>query len=298
MLTGTVFDIQRFSLHDGPGVRTTVFLKGCPLKCMWCHNPEGLSKKPQLRYNSSACIGCLDCTALCSCHGDANGRHFFSREKCTVCGRCADACPAGAMELVGREMTVDQVMEKVLADKKYYGETGGITVSGGEPLFQSDFTEALLRRAKEENIHTAIETSGYCTEAVFSKIAPLCDLLLMDYKIRDEEAHLRYTGVSSEPIRKNYALAARLGVPVILRCPIIPGVNDNEHHLQGIARAAASISTVREIHIEPYHTLGLTKTAPLGMESKFSAEPLPVSEAQKLCEMLKNLTPVKVRISK
>ncbi len=297
MLKGTIFDIQRFSLHDGPGVRTTVFFKGCPLRCSWCHNPEGLSPRPQIRYDSEKCIGCMECASVCTCH-KAEEYHIFDRDECRNCGKCTTVCPAGALELVGHEMTVGEVMEKVLADRKYYTDGGGMTLSGGEPLLQSDFARSLLLEARKEGIGTALETCGFADNDVFSGVASLCDLLLFDIKLTDEAEHVKYTGASNEKILENLRTAGEAGVPVILRCPIIPGINDTERHLDGIARLANNMKSVYEIHIEPYHTMGLSKLDPLGMAEAFRVGPMTAAAAEETCRELKKRVNIPVKVSK
>lgn len=298
MAVGTVFDIQRFSLHDGPGVRTTVFLKGCPLRCRWCHNPEGLSPYPQISYDPSLCIGCMECAGVCPCHRSQDSFHVFDRTLCRSCGRCAAVCSSHALEQAGREMTVDQVMKTVLADKKYYKSGGGMTVSGGEPLFQPEFTEALLSAARAQGINTAVETCGYADRETFIRIASLANILLFDFKLDDEAYHIEYTGVSNRKIKENLRTAAEMDIPIILRCPIIPGVNDTQKHFESIAETSNSLKSVFEIHIEPYHTLGISKSELLGMKSSFSASPVTVANAEIICEKLRKLTHKKVRVSK
>lgn len=295
MKKGTVFDIQRFSLHDGPGVRTTVFLKGCPLRCLWCHNPEGLSPAVQIRYDSEKCIGCMDCTAICNSHKSADGRHYFDRTECASCKKCTGVCPTGALSAVGREMTADEVMEIVLKDKKYYKDGGGLTLSGGEPLLQSDFSLEILKIARENGINTAMETSGFSSPDVFSKVSAECDLVLFDIKLTDPGKHREYTGVSNEIILENLMSCTS---PVILRCPVIPGINDNAEHFDGIAKLAGKVKDLKEIHIEPYHTLGLEKLSPLGMESAFRASPMTVPAAEEICEILRKRVKVPVKVSK
>ena len=183
--TGIVFDIQRFSLHDGPGTRTVVFLKGCPLQCKWCHNPEGQKRAPEILYHSEKCIGCGACTGQCKAglHKTENGLHMFDRYGCAGCGKCAEECSSEALRLAGTEMTVGQVMNTVEKDRIFYGNTGGITLSGGEPMMQADFSLALLRKAKESGISTCMETCGYAPAEAYRKILPDTDIFLYDYKV-------------------------------------------------------------------------------------------------------------------
>jgi len=273
---GIVFNIQRFSLYDGPGVRTVVFLKGCPLRCVWCHNPEGLSAEPQLLYNPALCIGCGDCTAVCPAgsHRLENGSHIFDRTGCIGCGKCAEHCCTGALSLTGTQMTEQAVMEQVLRDRQVYLESGGgLTISGGEPFAQPDFTIRLLQLAKDAGIHTAVETSGFCAASVLEEATRYTDLFLYDYKATDAALHKTLCGVSNEKILSNLKRLETLGAKVILRCPIVPGQNDCPDHIRGIAAVAAAHSCIKEVHLEPYHRLGIGKAAQLGMEDVFDTAP-------------------------
>lgn len=272
---GMVFQIQRFSLYDGPGVRTVVFLKGCPLRCVWCHNPEGLCAKSQILYSPNKCIGCMDCVSVCpnGCHSAIEQGHLFDRTRCSGCGACAARCCTGALSAAGTEMTPETVMEQVLRDRSVYLESGGgLTLSGGEPFAQPEFSLDLLRLAKEAGIHTAVETSGFTTADVIRQAANDTDLFLYDYKLSDGALHKKYCGVSNEVIGENLKLLDTLGAQVILRCPIIPGINDEAAHIEAIT-AIAMLSCVKQIHLEPYHRLGIDKAARLGMEDIFDAAP-------------------------
>lgn len=271
-LKGNIFDIQRFSVHDGPGIRTTVFLKGCPLSCIWCHNPESQSKEISIAYYAKNCIGCGACAEACraGCHSiTADGTHVFVRDNCITCGACAEACASDAMVAFGKSVTVDEVMSEVRRDKMFYKNSGGgMTLSGGEPLMQGEFTLALLRAARAEGIGTAIETSGFGTKAAITEIAKYTDLFLFDVKESDTVAHKRLTGAPIEPILENLKLLGELRANIILRCPLIPGINVREGHLAAIARLAATTPGVKEINVMAYHTLGAGKYAALEMEDK------------------------------
>lgn len=268
-MKGTIFNIQKFSVNDGPGIRTTVFMKGCPLRCLWCHNPESNSAKQELFYDPRKCISCGACAAVCEkgCHiFDENG-HTYSRIECVRCGKCVSACMPGALEAVGNEKTVEEVMADVMKDEVFYENSGGgITLSGGEPMMQFDFTYELLKAAKEKGLHTCIETCGYAKEEQYRKIAELVDIFLFDYKETDPERHKEYTGADNRLILNNLKMLDDMGCNIILRCPIIPTLNDRDEHFSGIADMANSLKNILEINIEPYHPLGSGKSEMLGKE--------------------------------
>lgn len=263
MTKGLVFDIQRFSIHDGPGIRTTVFLKGCPLRCVWCHNPESLEREPEVSFVAAKCIGCGFCFRACGRGGHVmeDGRHALLRAKCVRCGGCVAQCPTQALEVIGKKMAVSEVLAEVLRDKPFYETSGGgMTLSGGEPLSQFGFSHALLLAAKGEGLHTCVETSGYGPMKRFLALLPVVDLFLWDYKETDPKKHKRVTGVSNSGILANLRAMDAAGASVILRCPIVPGHNDREEHFAGIARLANDLRNIREIHVEPYHPLGKAKS--------------------------------------
>lgn len=267
---GSVFHIQRFSLYDGPGVRTVVFLKGCPLRCLWCHNPEGLSPKQQILFEPTKCIGCSDCVDACGMgnHSIEMGVHLYDRAHCTHCGRCASLCYSGALTLCGEAMTPEAVIEQVLRDRSIYEvSNGGLTLSGGEPLFQPEFTLQLLQIAKGYDLHTAIETCGFADPSVISRAAQYTDLFLYDYKATGDVMHKKLCGVSNQTILSNLTLLDTLDAEVILRCPIVPGCNDTQTHIRGIGETATAHSCIREVHLEPYHRLGVKKAGQLGVNA-------------------------------
>lgn len=267
---GTVFNIQKFCTDDGPGIRTTVFLKGCPLRCAWCHNPEGLSREPILEYSQVDCAACRRCQKVCpnGVHSFPDGEHRIDRTRCVLCGKCAAECGFGALSLCGRAMTAAQVLENALADRAFYEPDGGITVSGGEPLLQPDFVLALGTLAKEAGIHFCVETSGAVAFSVLEKVLPVVDLFLFDIKETDCESHMRHTQVSNALPLANIQKLSRRGKAVLMRCPIIPGVNDRPSHFSALAGLYASLDSAVGIQIMPYHRMGQGKTTRYGVESR------------------------------
>lgn len=264
-IAGIVTNIQKFSIQDGPGIRTTVFLKGCPLRCLWCHNPEGLEPYPELAYRPNQCIACGRCAAVCPnrCHVLFEGLHGFDRTNCVNCGKCAEEC-VGALELMGKQMTVEEVLRKVMQDKAFYDNSGGgMTLSGGEPMAQFPFALALAKSAKEQGLHVCIETSGFANPAQYAAILPYIDIFLFDYKETDPARHREYTGQTNEKILDNLSRLSAAGAKIVLRCPIIPGLNARDEHFAGIAHTAEATPGVYEVNIEPYHPLGKSKAEAL-----------------------------------
>ncbi|MGL4344504.1 MAG: glycyl-radical enzyme activating protein [Cellulosilyticaceae bacterium] len=264
-----VLDIQKCSIHDGPGIRTTVFLKGCPLKCAWCHNPESQSFRKQLSYLEQKCIGCGQCTKVCEAevHHIEGDKHTVNFEQCKSCGECIRQCPQGALEQIGQSMTVEEVMASVREDIPFYRKSkGGITISGGEPLAHPEFVGQLLKACKCEGIHTCIETSGFGSVSVLEQIVVDVDLFLLDYKITGEQAHQYYTGVSFAPIRQTLDYLETMNKSVILRCPIIPNINDEKAHYEAIQEVKSRYSNIVEVEFMPYHNLGVVKAKQIGME--------------------------------
>ncbi len=266
---GTVFDIQRFSVHDGPGIRTTVFLKGCPLNCIWCHNPESKSSAPEILLHTNQCIGCGECTEACELglHSfDEASNHYIERKKCVLCRKCEAVC-TGAIEICGKEMSSAEVMDTVIRDEAFYKNSGGgMTLSGGEPLMQAEFARELLMLATERGLNTAIETSGATKWENILSILPYTDLFLWDYKETSPELHKKYTGASNTLILDNLHRLSDAGAKIILRCPIIPGYNDRDDHFSAIGRLAEELQGVIRVDIEPYHPLGKSKAEALGKD--------------------------------
>ncbi len=270
-LKGIVFNVMRYCVHDGPGIRTTVFLKGCPLRCSWCHNPEGQRSEIQYSFREDRCIRCGNCFDACPNEAvEKQGERYVPmREKCESCGTCIATCYAEAREQVGTEMTVDEVVDEILKDRSFYERSGGgVTFSGGEPLLHPDFLLALLRRCQALHIHTAVETSGFCTEETLRSVMPFVDQFLYDLKIMDTEAHRRFTGVGNERILSNLELLCRSGRQTIVRIPVIPGVNDHPANIQAIIGYLRDRTTVSAVHLLPYHNFGRDKAHRLGMDAE------------------------------
>lgn len=260
-ILGMVFGIQRFSIHDGPGIRTTVFLKGCNLSCKWCHNPEGLSKKVQIGLNREKCVLCGACSTVCpnGCHSLRENKHIFDRKSCSTCGKCVKVCFEKALEQIGKYMTVDEVMQVLLRDRKYYVPDGGITLSGGEAMLHREFALALLKRCKKEGIHCALETNGVHSFEEYIEFLPLVDLFLLDYKATDAQIHREYVGCDNRIVLENMHRLHDAGAKLLMRCPIIPGVNDNAVHFNAIARLTQELPYMLGAEILPYHNLGVAK---------------------------------------
>ncbi len=275
-VTGRIFDIQRFSIHDGPGIRTTVFFKGCPLRCDWCHNPESISHSLHLSYTAGRCIGCGYCYRACAQEVhvmDPEKGHVLRRERCVVCGRCTSECYAGALEMVGRDVTVAEVLDEVLRDGAFYKTSGGgMTLSGGEPMMQFPFAEALLRAARQEDLQCAMETCGYAARDKLARVRPLVDLFLFDVKETDDARHKEYTGVSNEGILRNLSMLHDAGASILLRLPIIPGLNDRDDHFESVARLVRSLPRLIGVEVMPYHRLGVGKGERMGLNTDRTLE--------------------------
>ena len=263
-----LFDLKRYALHDGPGIRTTLFLKGCPLRCVWCHNPESWASGKQRLYKTAKCIGCASCVEACpegALKLTPEGVRPTGRP-CRVCGACADACPALAMEICGREWATDELMAEVEKERGVMTDSGGgVTLSGGEPLLHPSYTLALLAELGRRGFHRAVDTTLYADPDTVRAVAPACDLFLVDLKVMDSAAHRRYTGVPNERILDNLRLVASLGVPYWIRIPLIAVVNASEANLAATAAFLRSLDRLPdEVDLLPYHDIGKGKHERLG----------------------------------
>lgn len=290
MNQGIIFNIQKYSIHDGPGIRTTVFLKGCPLECWWCHNPESQSIKQQLTFRPNKCIFCKDCEKVCP-----NGTISFTdklfnynESKCKLCGKCAEICPSEALEFIGKNSSIEDIIKEVEKDKIFYEESGGgVTFSGGDPLVQIDFLDNLLMVSKQKGLHTAVDTSGYSSWDNIERIKDKVDLFLYDIKHMDDEKHRLYTGVSNKLILDNLKKLALEGKEIWIRIPIIPGINDDDLNIQRTCEYITLLN-IKDVFILPYHNIAIDKYKRLDMEYKIPDIENPGDEAmEKIADRFK-----------
>jgi len=280
MTTGTVFNIQRYSIHDGSGIRTTVFLKGCPLNCWWCQNPESQLNGEEMVFWEDRCIGCGACSLNCpsSAIQMKNKKPVTDKNKCNLCGECSRTCPAQAREMIGKKLTTEEVIKDAEKDLVFYEESGGgVTFSGGEPLGQSEFLESLLICCQKERIHTAVDTSGYISWEILSKISSKVDLFLYDLKIMDSERHKKYTGVSNEIILENLKKLSSVHHNIFVRFPVIPGINDDYQNIKETGEFLSSLK-IAQVNLLPYHYIGIDKYRRLGRTYKLAATQPPSEE--------------------
>ncbi|MFC1847642.1 glycyl-radical enzyme activating protein [Chloroflexota bacterium] len=265
-VTGNVYNIQRFSIQDGPGIRTTVFLKGCPLRCVWCSNPESHKLLPEVAHRDSLCTGCRRCLEVCSeeaisvASSDGAFAVKIDREKCTNCGKCIGACIAGALKFYGQCMSVDEVFDEIKRDSLFYSNSGGgITIGGGEPLMQADFVTELFHRCRRIGIHTTLDTSGYASVSALEKVVAETDLVLYDLKLMSSKQHKQFTGKDNKVILRNAHLVIAKGVPMIIRIPLIPGINDSKENLGETASFVSELDNKLHTDLLPYHRFGESK---------------------------------------
>jgi pyruvate formate lyase activating enzyme len=260
---GTIFDIKRYAIHDGPGIRTTVFFKGCTLRCRWCHNPEGIEREREIMFRSERCaVECQDCVSVCPQRAITKKRKVISidRMRCDLCAKCEEACAYEAVELVGREVSAQEILNEIEKDRIFYDESkGGVTLSGGEPLVQPDFLLDLLTELNKRNIHTAVDTSGFVPSEILRAVSQKADLLLYDLKVMDEEKHKKYTGESNTLILENLRKLSGNGKKIIIRMPVLAGLNDDDENIQKQADFLKSCGGVEEIDLLLYHRGGEEK---------------------------------------
>lgn len=281
MYKGRVFNIQKYSIHDGPGIRTTVFLKGCPLSCIWCHNPESQSFETEILLYGKRCIGCGKCLEECS-QGAIylkNDAMCYDRDKCSLCKSCVRVCYAKAREAVGELVDVKHVLKQIEKDRIFYEESGGgVTFSGGEPLSQLEFLLELLKQCKENEIHTAVDTSGYACAEVITSVSMYTDLFLYDLKLVNDEKHIRYTGVSNKLILENLNTISRLGKRIFIRIPTIPGINDDNENIKSTAEIIKNTPGIEQVSILPYHNIAVDKYKRLGRPNSLMDIKVPTRE--------------------
>ena len=278
--TGIIFNIQRYSIHDGPGIRTTVFLKGCPLNCWWCQNPESQLSGQEMIFWGDRCIGCGACSTICPSGAIQikNGIPITEKEKCILCGKCIEKCPAIAREIIGEKLTAEEVIKEIEKDLVFYEESGGgVTFSGGEPLGQSEFLEGLLNGCREKKIHTAVDTSGYIFWEILNKINPKVDLFLYDLKLMDNERHKKYTGVSNEIILENLEKLSSVHNNIFIRFPVIPGINDDYQNIKEMGEFLSSLE-ITQVNLLSYHYIGKDKYRRLGSAYKLATTQPPSKE--------------------
>lgn len=279
-----VFDIKRYAIHDGPGIRIVVFLKGCNLNCTWCHNPEGISAESQRMYSSSRCIKCGTCVAVCPEKAISLTLEGIITDsgKCKMSGECAESCPAKALEFSGREISVEEILQEIEKERPFFDQSGGgVTFSGGEPLLSYNFLIRLLEECGKRGIHRAVDTAGFVTSDVMLKVAEHTDLFLYDLKIMDPEKHRKWTGISNERILENLKILADTGAKIIIRIPLIGGVNDDSENIEATARFVAGLSgEKKEVNLLPYHKIARTKYQKLGRPEDFQLMEEPSKESQ------------------
>lgn len=281
-MTGRLVEVKRFAIHDGPGIRTTLFLKGCVLACQWCHNPETISPRPEIGLVARKCVACRRCVATCpqGVHRFRDGVHELDRERCVACGACVAACLPGALEFYGREWTVEEAVAAVLEDRTFYEQSGGgCTFSGGEPLLQGEFCAAVAARLRGEGIPCAIDTSGAVPWARFATVLPLVDLFLYDLKHLDDARHREGTGASNRLVLENLRRLAEAGKNYEIRLPLIPGYNDAPDHLRSVGEFLRSLPRPGPVRLLPYHSYARSKFAAIGRPDTMPAAPSPDAAA-------------------
>jgi len=284
MTNGILCDIKKFSVHDGPGIRTTLFLKGCPLHCRWCHNPETIDTKPELGVFLNKCVGCGACAEICRCHEIVDGKHIFHRDSCIACGKCVERCRFDALEFYGRRVTVAEAVAEILEDRPFYETSGGgATLSGGEPLLQPDFCAGVFQELKRHEIHTAIETCGEVPWRAFEKVLPWTDLFLYDFKHNDPDCHCRLTGRNNVRIKENLLKLSQTGKAIEIHLPLIPGCNSDPEALDAAGRFLKQLTPPAVVRLLPYHSLAHAKYAAVGRRDDLPDVSTPSPEMMASC---------------
>jgi pyruvate formate lyase activating enzyme len=276
-------DIKRFAVHDGPGIRTTLFLKGCSLRCIWCHNPESRFMQPELAIHYPKCTCCGECAKVCSCHKIVNGVHEFDRANCKACGKCTEACPSGALELFGKTITADEAAAKLLEDRIFYADNGGITLSGGEPLLHCQFCAELLKMMKDEGLHCAVDTCGNVPWSAFETVLPFTDMFLYDFKCADSEKHRRLTGSGNELILENLKKLNGTGKNIEIRMIMVPEHNMSEDDLRAAGAFLAPLQNISAVRLLSYHSLARSKFQAVGHLDTMPDVPSPDAETLEKC---------------
>lgn len=279
-VTGTVFDIKKYAIHDGPGIRTTVFFKGCPLHCAWCANPESWDISPEIIYSEISCIKCFSCIKICPVSAinfeKSSNKIKVNKDVCTSCNKCIDECPTKALKLVGKHYSVGELISEIKDDESFYRESkGGITLSGGEPTMQYNFLLKFIKKCKENYLNIVLDTCGYISWSIMEEIIKYVDLVFYDIKIINSFKHKEYTGKSNEIILKNAQRISSLDIPMVIRFPLVPGYNDSEKDIKSLGMFASKLKSVKEIDILPYHRLGESKHVKLRGKYKLEGVQLP-----------------------